>query len=148
MKSKSSFITKGVALAAVMLLTASPVFAKEITSGGTVGTGVPVACNPVSSLTAKGDPRVGETGLASIDVSYSVKPCVNGQAVTAQAEVYEYLTGTSAYLNPAAPLNGKFTAFGIKVRTSYIVKITVYDATTGAVVGSQSVFAAAIPKGV
>jgi len=139
-----SFVT---AIALLLLSSCAPAFAKEITSGGG-GVGGTTTCNPVSSLTAKGDPRVGETGLSSIDVSYSVKPCINGQMVRVQTDVYESLTGASAYLNTDSPLNGKFTVFGIKVRTSYTVRVTVTDTATNAVVGTQTIFAAAIPKGV
>jgi hypothetical protein len=122
-------------------------FAKEITSGGTVGVGT-VACDPVSSLTYKGDARVGETGLASIKVSYSVKPCDKTQAVRVGVEVYENATGVRVYDNQNALFSNTFDVFGIKVRTSYIVKVTLYDAVTGSVVGTKSIFAAAIPKGV
>lgn len=124
--------------------------AKEAASGGAAGGGgTTAACNPVTSLTAKGDPRVGETGLASIAVSYGVKPCSNGQSVVVDAQVYRLADPSDVvYDNPNAPLNGKFTAFGIAIRTSYIVKITVTDAASGAVVGSLSTYSAAVPKGV
>jgi hypothetical protein len=47
-----------------------------------------------------------------------------------------------------APVNGKFTAFGVKLRTSYIITVAVYDAATSELVGQLSAFAAAVPKGV
>lgn len=128
------------------LLIPSLSFAKEITSGGGTG-GTTTACNPVSSLTAKGDPRVGETGLANISASYSVKPC-DKNAVTVNVQVYEYLTGNVVYDSTNAPLSDTFSVFGVKVRTTYIVKVTVLDQATGAVVGVRTVGVAAIPKGV
>jgi len=141
----------GMMLGAGLLLVgfaAATASAKEVTSGGSV-TPVAGACQPVTSLTAKGDARVGETGLASISVSYGVKPCVNGQTVTVAVTVAEYANKAAVVWNdPDAALNGKFTAFGVKVRTSYLVTVAVYDATTSELVGQLSVFAAAVPKGV
>ena len=135
-------------IGAAILAAAVPaaVFAKEITSGGTTAS---TACQPVTSLTYKGDARVGETGLASIAISYGVKPCTNGQAVTVAVEVYEYANPAAvAYADNKAPQSGKFTVFGVKVRTSYVAKVSVFDASTGNLVGSMSIFAAAVPKGV
>ena len=121
--------------------------AKEIGSGGGGGTAT-ATCSPVSSLTARSDARAGETGLATIDVSYGVKSCTKA-AVTASVTVAEYANPAAVvYDNPTAALNGKFTVFGVKVRTTYKVTVSVYDAATGASVGSSSVYAAAIPKGV
>ena len=121
--------------------------AKEIGSGG--GTGGTTTCSPVSSLTVKSDARVGELGIAAIDVSYGVKPCVKGQLVNVATSVNELATpDVFVWLDLAAPANGKFTVGGVKVRTTYKVTVTVVDATTGAVVGAQSVYTAAIPKGV
>ena len=60
----------GTALLAAAVPAAS--FAKEIGSGGVPPTGGTVACSPVRSLTVKADPKVGETGLASIGVTYEV----------------------------------------------------------------------------
>ena len=141
-------------LAATMLgaalIAAAPAtgFAKEIGSGGGGGGGT-ATCSPVSSLVVKADARAGETGLATIDVSYGVKPCINGQAVTASVSVSEYLNpAVVMYDNPTAPLNGKFTVFGVRVRVTYKVTVTVIDVATGAVAGTQSAFVAAIPKGV
>ena len=143
-----SFFTKSI-LAVVfsaLLLMAVPAFAKEITSGG--GGGTTTTCNPVSSLTYKGDARVGETGLAGIKVSYTVKPCLKDQVVRVGVEVYESATGVRIYEDTDALLSNTFDVFGVKVRTSYTVKVTVYDQLTGGVVGTRSIFAAAIPKGV
>lgn len=122
--------------------------AKEIGSGGGGGGGT-ATCSPISSLTVKSDARVGELGIAAIDVSYGVKPCVQGQVVNVATSVNELSTpDVFVWLDLAAPLNGKFTVGGVKVRTTYKVTVTVVDATTGAVVGAQSVYTAAIPKGV
>ncbi len=138
-------LAAGVLVVAAAAATAS---AKEIGSGTGGGATTPT-CNPVSSLTVKADPRVGELGFASIAVSYSVKPCVNGQIVTVANTVAEYLDSTVVvYSDPAAPLNGKFTANGVRVRTTYKVTIDVLDASTGQLVGTLSAFTAAIPKGV
>ncbi len=122
--------------------------AKEIGSGS--GTGITTtACSPVTSLITKGDPKVGETGLASIAVTYGVKACDKGQTVKAAVSVYQYTAPSNVlYDAPDAPLSGKFTVFGVKLSTSYVVKVTVTDAATGAVVGTGTAFAAAVPKGV
>ncbi|MEQ1701608.1 MAG: hypothetical protein ABMA25_15980 [Ilumatobacteraceae bacterium] len=139
------------ALLGAALITAAPAtgFAKEIGSGGAPAGGGAAACSPISSLVVKADARAGETGLATIDVSYGVKPCTNGQAVTANVSVGEYLNpAVVVYDNPGAPLNGKFTVAGVRVRVTYKVTVTVIDSATGAVAGTQSAFVAAIPKGV
>ena len=135
---------------AALLAAAIPAtsFAKEIGSGsgGTTGT---TTCSPITSLTVKADPKVGETGLASIDVGYGVKPCTNGQAVTTNVTVSEYLNpSVVVYDWQDAPLNGKFTVFGVRVRVTYKVTVTVIDTATGALAGTQSAYVAAIPKGV
>ena len=120
--------------------------AKEVTSGGTP---VPTTCNPVSSLSYKGDATTSDTGAASIQVSYGVKPCVNGQVVTVDTQLYLNATHATVYYDDsAAPLSGRFTVFGVTANTSYIAKVTVYDAATGAVLGSKQIFAAAVYKGV
>ena len=130
-------------LVATMSGTAS---AKVETTGG--GGGGTTTCSPVSSLTYKGDARAGETGLATISVSYGVKPCTSA-AVVVDARLF--LTANPAaisYDDANAPLNGKFTVAGIRPNTSYQVRITVTDAATGAVVGSKTIFAGAVTKGV
>ena len=122
--------------------------AKEIGSGGGTATGGTGVCSPISNLSAKADPRVGELGFASIDVRYGVKPCDAG-AVTVTTNVAEWLTPASVVWNDtAAPLNGKFTVNGIRVRTTYTVTVTVRSAADGSVVGTSTIFTAAIPKGV
>lgn len=132
--------------ATAVLSLAAPVSAKEVSSGGTPA---PTGCSPVSSLKAQGDARTGETGLATIDVDYSVKPCDSKQVVTVETNVAESFDPTAVVWNdPAATQSGKFTVYGVKVRTTYKVTVTVRDAGTGALVGSASVSAAAVPKGV
>ncbi len=139
-----------VALTAGLLVAgaAGTASAKEIGSG--TGAGITTtACDPFSSLTYKGDARAGETGLSSIMVSYGVKPCNKNQTVTVDARLYLTADPSQvAYDDPAAALSGKFTVFGVKANTSYIAKITLTDAATGAVVASKSIYAAAVYKGV
>jgi len=137
-----------VALTAGLLVAtaAGTASAKEIGSGGTP---TPTTCNPVSSLSYKGDATTSDTGAASIAVSYSVKPCIQNQSVTVDTRLYLNADPSQvSYDNPAAPLSGKFTVFGITANTSYIVKVSVYDAATGELAGSKSIFAAAVYKGV
>lgn len=135
---------------AALLAAAVPAtsFAKEIGSGGGGTTTGTTTCSPITSLTVKADPKVGETGLASLDATYGVKPCINGQTVTVDVNVSEYLTGALFVDMPSSPLNGKFTLNGIKVRVTYKVTVTVVDAATGALAGTQSAYVAAVPKGV
>jgi hypothetical protein len=121
--------------------------AKEITSGGAPAGGNVAVCSPVKSLSYRGDARVGETGLAAIDINYSVAPC-DKNPVRVSVVMFESANGAVFYDNQDAALSGKFTLFGVKVRTSYQVVVTVYDAQSNAVVGTQRIFAAAIPKGV
>ena len=91
---------------------------------------------------------VGETGLASIDVTYSVKPC-DATPVTVTTRVAEWFDPTAiAWDDAAAPLSGKFTVFGIRLRTTYRVAVEVRSAVDGSLLGSQQVGVAAVPKGV
>ncbi len=116
--------------------------AKEVASGGTP---VSTTCNPVSSISYKGDARVGELGFASIDMKYSVKPC-DSNAVTVKVELIESSNGTVVYSNSAAPLSSTITVNGVKVNTSYTIVVSVYDASTGNLVGTSKAFAAAKTK--
>lgn len=127
---------------------ASTAQAKEIGSGGTGGT-TGTVCNPVNSLSYKGDFRAGETGLSSIMVTYDVRPCDKTRPVLVDTSLYLTADPASvAYDDPNAPLSGKFTVFGVLGNTSYIAKVTVTDAATGAVLGSKQIYAAAVSKGV
>ncbi len=103
-------------------------------------------CSPISSFSVKGDARVGETGLASIDVNYSVKPCVNGQSVRVVSQVIESSNGFVLYDDQNAPPQNKYTVFGIKVSTSYRCVLTVLDGATGSVLGSSTLFCGAARK--
>ena len=121
--------------------------AKEIGSGGTVGGVTAPACSPVTSLKYKGDATTADTGLATISVDYVVKSC-DGNAVTADVVVYESATPSNVLFDVTnTPLSYRFTTV-VRPRVSYQVKVTVHDAVTGATVGSQTIFAAAVPKGV
>ena len=149
---KTNLVRRGavVALTAGLLVAgaAGTASAKEIGSG--TGAGITTtACDPVTSLTYKGDARAGETGLATIMVSYNVKPCDKSQAVTVDARLYLTADPSAvAYDDSNAPLSGKFTVFGVKANTSYIAKITLTDSVSGAVVATKSIYAAAKYKGV
>ena len=139
-----------IALLGTAIAAAAPavVYAKEAGSGGGVGGGA-TACSPISSLSVRSDATTSDTGTGSIQVSYGVKACTNGQSLSVSTNVAEYLSpSTVVYDNPAAPLNGKFTVVGVRTRVTYVVTITAYDQRTGAVAGSQKAYTAAIPKGV
>jgi hypothetical protein len=113
----------------------------EVGSGGG-GTGVPVACNPVSSLTYKGDATTSDTALATVQVTYSVKSCTK-DAVTVDTRVAETAVPANVVWEQAdAPLSSKFTA-AVKVNTSYLATVTVRDAATGDPISSSSIFVAA-----
>lgn len=121
--------------------------AKEVGSGGTPAP-APSACNPVASIGYKGDATTSDTGAATVQVDYVVKPCVKGQVVTVDAQVYLTADPASvAYDDPAAPQSGRFTA-GVTANKSYIAKITVTDAATGLVAGTKQIYVAAVYKGV
>lgn len=117
----------------------------EVAGGGGATAAV---CTPVKSLSYRGDARVGETGLSSIDVSYSTAPCDKSVLTRVEVVMFESATGEVVYSDTDALSSNKFTVFGVKVRTSYQVKVSVVNAVTGEVTGSQTIFAAAIPKGV
>ncbi len=129
----------GTALLAAAVPAAS--FAKEAPT-------VPGAvCSPIKSLSVKADAKVGETGLASVFVSYGVKSCTASQAITTNVTVAEYLNPSAVIYDwQDAPATGKFTAFGVRVRVTYKVTVTVIDTATGAIAGAQSAFVAAVPK--
>jgi len=119
--------------------------AKELESGG--GTGVvTTTCSPISSFTAKGDGKVGETGLGSVDMNWSVKPCIKNQNVTVQAQVINWNTKEVVYADDAALLSGKVSLL-VKNRTPYQTKVTVYDSVTGAVLATPSQVVGTTPKG-
>jgi hypothetical protein len=120
--------------------------AKEITSGGGAGVGTTV-CNPVKSLSYKGDARVGELGFASIDINYSVSPCDKTVPVRVVVSLTQNVAGAEpVYLDENAPLSGKFTVNGVLVGKSYIAKVQVYNAQSGELLKSSQIFAAAVRK--
>lgn len=132
----------GVALAAAVPATA---FAKEIGSGGTT-TGGTTTCSPITSLSVRADAKTSDLRVGTVQVSYGVKACTNGQALTVRTTVAEYLDpSVVVYDNPAAPLDGKFTV-GVNIRVTYVITIAAYDSVTGALAGSQKAYAAAVPK--
>ncbi len=125
--------------------------ANQAALGGEVGTGgggggVTAGCQPVTSLTAKGDSKIGETGLASVQLGWAVKPCTAGQAVRVVTTITKWSTKEVVYSDENAPLNSKITAF-VAVRNTYQCTVTVIDVATGAVEGTSTVYASTVPKG-
>lgn len=121
--------------------------AKEITSGGNPTTGGTVVCSNVKSLSYKGDARVGETGLASIDINYSVSPCDKTRPVRVEVILVQNVTdATPLYQNDNALMSDKITVFGVLVGKSYLAKVNVYDANSGAFIEARQIFAAAVRK--
>ena len=138
MKSGMMAVVAGLLIGAATMATA-----KEVTSGG--GTGF-VACSPVKSLIAKGDARVGETGVATVQVGWSVTPCDKAQSVYTVLTIADTQTRQIYYTATDAGLGGKITAV-VPSRRSCMCTIAVYDTATGALVGSQTVYASTVPKG-
>lgn len=119
--------------------------AKEITSGGTIG-GV-TTCSPIKGVTAKGDARVGELGIASVQMGWSVAPCDKAQAVRVVASITEWQSKTVLYTDIDAGLSGKLV-LAVAPRFSYACTVSVYDAATGVLLDTSTVFASTTPKGV
>ena len=140
----NSFWNVGI-LSALLLVAGGIADAKEIGSGAGGGVGT-VVCNPVSSLTAKGDPRVGETGLASVQIGWGVKPCNANQAIVVTLTVRSWNTGATVYSDTNAAANSKITLY-VPSRQLYYCTITVVDAFTGATLGTSTVSASTVPKG-
>lgn len=117
--------------------------AKEIGSGAGGGT---TTCLPVTSFVVKGDFRAGETGLSSIDATYSVKPCVSGQTARVLVELIKF--DTKAILDSVdnMPLNGKYHYQSTGMYGVYTVKLTVFDAVTGDVLQTTSFSVSLVPK--
>ncbi len=93
----------------------------------------------------RGDVRDGETGLATMNMTWSVKPC-DTRAIRVVVEMKASISGEVMYLDENAPLSGSVLVSGIKIRTAYTEMVTVYDAVTGEVIGWKSTAAAANPK--
>jgi len=120
-----------------------PASAKE-QAAGTVGFSTLPApapagtCSPVKSFKHSTVVGVGDTGLSTVSVDYSVKPCDSKQAVTVEVAIAEkFAPGTVLYDDPQAALSGK-VGTGIQLETWYQITITVRDAATGATVGSAT----------
>lgn len=135
----------GLAAVSVGALTGAAA-AKDIAPTGTVTAST--ACSPVRSLGYKGDATTSDTGLATIAVDYSVKPCT-AEAVVVETTVFETANPSVVmYLDPAAPLASRFTVTAVKVNFSYSARVTVRSASTGTVLGSAQIFVAANRKSV
>jgi hypothetical protein len=117
--------------------------AKEIGSGAGGGT---TACLPVTSFTVKGDYRAGETGLSSIDAAYAVKPCTNGQSVRVLVELIKFDTKAVLDAVDNMPLNGKYHYQSTGMYGVYTVKMTVFEAITGATLQTTSFSVSLVPK--
>ncbi|MGE0819749.1 MAG: hypothetical protein AB7O74_13915 [Candidatus Nanopelagicales bacterium] len=136
----------GLAAGLVLAAAVGTASAKEVGSGGTP-TPTTTTCNPVSGLGYKGDATTSDTALATVQVSYKVKSC-DGSAVTADLLVFQTAAPDNVALDAVGiPLSGKLTAV-VRANTSYIARFTVRDAATGAVVGTNQIFVAAVYKGV
>ena len=148
--SKMSLVRRAAVAAAGISL----VLVSTSTAASAKGTGVdpvvtpPKVCNPVTALSYKGDTSTADSNTATITVTYAVKACDKNPI---RVDTRLFLTAAPspvAYENTDSALSGKFTATGVRANTSYQAKVTVYDAASGTVVGSQTIFAAAIYKGV
>lgn len=118
--------------------------AKEIGSGG--GQVTSTACNPVKSVVAKGDARVGETGVASVQFGWSVSPCDKGQTVVVTATITDTVSKQVYYADIDAGTGGKVVVV-VPARRGYACTVAVYDATTGVLLGAQTAYASTTPKG-
>lgn len=118
---------------------------REITSGGGGGGSL---CTPISSFNVKGDYRAGETGTSTIDVNYSIKPCIKGQLLSVKSEVLDWDTKEVLYSEANTPLSWKYTFRQSGLYGLYTVKLYVYDATTGTLVATQSISVSLVSKGV
>ncbi len=140
------FCTVGL-LALVSLASQVVTLSAEIGTGGGGGGGGGVAvCQPITSLTVKGDGKVGETGLGSVQMGWGVKPCDASQAVNVTVTIANYTTKAVVYTDGAAPLNGKITV-AVPSRQLYLCTVTVVDVATGAVIQTRSTTVSTTPKG-
>lgn len=117
--------------------------AKEVGSGTGGGT---TTCSPITSYVVKSDYRAGETGLSSVDIAYSVKPCTTGQALRVQIELIKFDTKAVIDVVDNMPLNGKYHYQSTGMYGVYSTKMTVFDANTNAVVQTTSFSVALVPK--
>jgi hypothetical protein len=128
-----------VAAGAVAVLSlAAPASAKESAGVFSIAPGVvttSTSCSPIQSLKITGNTSTGETGLASITVDYQVRACDSKQVLTLETIVADYYDASAVlWDDPAAPLSGKFTVYGVQIAKNYRVTLVVRDASTGAVV--------------
>lgn len=121
--------------------------AREVASGGGGGGGG-TACSPISSFTVKADVRVGELGVGAIDLNYSVKPCDKNQAVSITVQITNTKTGVVVLEDTNAPASGKYSYLGTRYYEVYQAKVSVYDANTKQLLGSQARSVSFAPKGV
>lgn len=119
--------------------------AKELASGG--GTVTTTACTPVKSISAKGDARVGETGLASVQFGWSVAPCDKTRPVFVVASITDWQSKQVYYTDIDAGLDGKVVV-AVAAGRSYACTVAVYDAATGVLLGTQTAYASTASKGV
>lgn len=105
-------------------------------------------CTPIANFTVKGDYRAGETGVSTIDVSYSVKPCDKTQVVNVKMEIIKFDTKEVLSVSDNLPLSGKYHFAGVGLYGLYTAKITVTDVSTDALVATSSFTVALKPKGV
>lgn len=120
--------------------------AREVASGA--GGGGTTACSPVSNFVVKGDYRAGETGTSTIDVAYAVKPCDKNQVAEVKIEIIEFSTKAVLAATGNLPLSGKYAFAQRGLYGVYTAKITVTEAGTGVVLGTQQFSVNLVPKGV
>ncbi len=139
------FCTAGL-LGLVMLVSQVVTLSAEIGAGGGGGGGGAAVCQPISSLTVKGDGKVGETGLGSIQMGWGIKPCDASQAITVTVTVSNWTTKAVVYTDSDAVLNGKITV-AVPSRQVYLCTVTVADAATGTVLQTRWATVSTTPKG-
>ena len=139
---KNTMLVLGL-MSALLLSSVGSAFAKVEGAGG----GVVSTCSPISGLTVKGDPTVGEIGFASVQMGWSVKPCDKNQAVVVVATIINWKSGEVIYDDQDAGLNGKLSVF-VPARQIYNCTITVLDAATGDVIQVKTLGVSTTPKGV
>ncbi len=85
--------------------------------------------------------------FASIDINYGVKSCDASVPVRVELSLTENtLTGGTFYLDENAAQKGKISIGGVKVNTSYIAKVKVFNASTNELIETKQIFAAAVRK--
>lgn len=110
--------------------------------------GVATVCNPVKSVSVKANVPKGETGLTTVDMSYSVSPCDKNQAVRVEYKFVDWYTKEVVLIDENAPLSAKVTYFGAVKYNLYQGQVTVYDAVTGEVLGTGGTVVSTAGRGV